>query len=138
MTKQDTIEHDAVIKAVFDDYYEAEILQIASCASCQLKKLCSVSDMAQKTIIVQKDNQKNIKTGDNVVIYLAQSKGLKAVFLGYVLPLILVISSLFITFEIIKNELISGIISIVILFPYYLILYLLRNKIENEYKFFIK
>ncbi len=138
MEQNEVIEHQAIIKEINDNNYVAEILSIAGCASCQLKKVCSVSDIKEKSILVQKRNDIDVKIGDSVTIYIAQSKGLKAVFLGYVLPLLLVFCVLAIVFLITKNEGIAGLAALLVLVPYYTILYLLRKDIEKGYKFFIK
>lgn len=138
MRKIETIEHEAIIKDVKDDNYEAEILAIASCAACQLKKVCSVSDMKEKMIVVQKEENIERKVGDKITIFIAQSKGLKAVFLGYVLPLIFVMITLISVFLITGKEGMSAIAAISVLVPYYLILYSFKEKIEEKYKFHIK
>ncbi|MBN2892625.1 MAG: SoxR reducing system RseC family protein [Bacteroidales bacterium] len=138
MDGKEIIEHEAIIKDIKEYTYEAEIIAIAGCASCQLKRVCSVSDIKEKTIIVQKENKKAINVGDKVTIYIAESKGFKAVFLGYILPFLFVLTTLIVVLFLTGNDGIAGIASITILAPYYLILYLLKDKIEKNYKFRIK
>lgn len=138
MDTSEIIEHDAIIKEINETTYSADILAKAGCISCQLNKVCSVSDMEQKTIIVQKINDRDIKIGENVSVYISQSKGLKAVFLGYILPFLIVFTTLLIVHLITKNDGIAGLASIGILVPYYFILYLLKDKINKNYKFHLK
>ena len=138
MDSTEIIEHDAIIKEINETTYSADILAKAGCISCQLNSVCSVSDMEQKTIIVQKIDDREITIGQNVSVYISQSKGLKAVFLGYILPFLMVLSTLIIVRVITKNDGIAGLASIAILAPYYFILYLLKDKINKNYKFHLK
>ncbi len=64
--------------------------------------------------------------------------GLKAVFLAYVLPLLMLLSSLFILNAILKNEGLAGLISLAGTAVYYIVLYQLRQKIEKQFNFVLK
>ena len=54
---------------------------------------------------------------------------------GYILPFFVVLSTLIIVQEITGNELISGLISLAILIPYYITLYFLRHHLKKIFKF---
>ncbi|MFC2152872.1 SoxR reducing system RseC family protein, partial [Bacteroidota bacterium] len=58
-------------------------------------------------------------------------------FLGYVLPFILVLSLLIVLTTITENEAVAGISALAILVPYYLILFLLKDKIRKKFTFTI-
>ncbi len=137
MEKKETVEHEAIIKKINKTTYEADVLVKSACISCQLKGVCSVSEMEQKRIIIQKDKNKDVRVGEKVTVFISQEKGLKAVFLGYILPFLLVMVALIIGLFITKNEGVAGILGLSVLAPYYFVLYLLKDKLEKEYKFSI-
>lgn len=137
MGKVETIEHDAFVREVKEKTIIVDVLSKSACMSCQVKGVCSVSDIAEKQVEVIKESN-NVNIGDKVTVYLAQTLGLKAVLLGYIGPFSIVLIILIIMLEITKDELISGIASIAILIPYYLTLYLLKDKISKNYQFRIK
>jgi sigma-E factor negative regulatory protein RseC len=136
MSEIKTIEHDGIVESVQSDKVNVRILAIAGCASCQLKGVCSSSDLEEKIIEVF-NNSKNYKVGEKVRVALKQSLGFRALFLGYVLPFIIVLATLIITTNIFDSEAISGLLSLSILLPYYLGLYLLRNKVQKIFTFSI-
>ncbi len=137
MKKDEVIEHEAIVKEVNEKAIIVNVLAKSACISCQLKKVCSISDFKEKSVEVLKEDNK-VKPGDKVIVYLSQDLGLKAVFLGYVLPFIIVVLTLIIFLEFTGNELASGLISLTVLIPYYLFVYLFRHKIRKRYKFKLK
>jgi len=138
MSRQATIEHEVVITGIQEKFYEAEMTVIASCAACQMKRVCSVSETDNRNIIVQKKDDIDVKIGDRVTVFISQSKGLKAVFWGYVMPFLCMFLVLIIVGSITKNDAIAGISAILTLVPYYFVLYLVKDKINEKYKFHIK
>lgn len=80
----------------------------------------------------------NVKTGDNVTVIMKQSMGFIALFLGYILPLLVVLIILIIFVILGYSELVSGLMAISSLLPYYFILYFLRNKINDKFVFSLK
>ena len=73
------------------------------------------------------------KINERVDVILKKALGLKAVFWAYVFPFILMFSTLIIASGFLK-EWLAGLISLVILVPYYLILYLLKKTLKSAFK----
>ncbi len=69
---------------------------------------------------------------------LKKSLGFKALFLGYILPFLLLVITLFTSLTITKNEGLAGLLSVGVLLPYYLGLYFFRKKISNTFIFEIE
>ncbi|MBN2662532.1 MAG: SoxR reducing system RseC family protein [Bacteroidales bacterium] len=137
MEKFETIEHDAFVKEIRDDTIIVDVISKSACMSCQVKGVCSVSDIAEKQVEVIRENN-DVQIGDKVIVFLAQTLGFKAVFLGYIAPFFIVIFILILMLQLTNNELIAGILSIGILLPYYLILFLMKDKISKKYLFRLK
>ncbi len=69
---------------------------------------------------------------------MQQSLGFRALFLGYVLPFVILVVVLFIAMEITQNDLFSGLLGLATLIPYYLILYLMKDKLQKTFAFSLK
>lgn len=79
-----------------------------------------------------------VKTGDQVWVVLKQSLGFKALFLGYVLPFILLFVILITLSPVLKSEGKAGLASLGALAIYYATLYLFREKIDKQFIFTLK
>jgi sigma-E factor negative regulatory protein RseC len=131
----DRIQHDGIIKQINADSIYVSIVSMATCASCQVKGACSASDMQEKIVEVKKEEGRSYEIGHKVTITIDQSVGTWAVLLGYVFPLILVVTSLIILTSIMVDQGSAGLISIGLLIPYYSILYFTRKFTANKFEF---
>jgi sigma-E factor negative regulatory protein RseC len=92
------------------------------------EKIVSISDSSGRF------NEKEL-----VIIEGKKSIGYNAILWAFVIPLIILISILVISLNNLKlSEIEVALSSIAALIPYYFILYLLRNKMANSFKFSIK
>ncbi|MDY7034575.1 MAG: SoxR reducing system RseC family protein [Thermodesulfobacteriota bacterium] len=137
MTVEKTIEHQGIIKEIINGVIQVSISQVSACSACHAKGVCRAGDTTDKLVdVICQDN--SYKIGDTVNIVLAESLGFKALFLSYLLPFLILISSLIITTILTNNEFIAGLTSITIIIPYYFILYLNRDKIKKKFIFKLK
>ena len=114
------------------------ILQHGACSQCHAAGLCGMSDMAEKTVEVPTDPYAFYGVGDEVEVLLKASMGMKAVWLAYFIPL-LVLLAVVLTLSALKvGEVATGISALVAVGLYYLLLYLFRDRLKNEYIFTIK
>lgn len=132
------IEHKGIVKEVGQSELKVSIVSATSCASCELKGSCNPSDIEEKIIEVPVASPTDYKKGQPVNLFYKQSLGFRALFLGYLLPFLIVISSLITVLEITHNEGIAGLTAIGLLAPYYLTLYLLKGKIKKTFAFSIE
>lgn len=110
------------------------VVSQSACASCHAKGACNSSDFEDKEIEVTGFN-KSYSPGEVVTVVFRQTQGYAAVFWGYGLPFILVLFSLITTNLLSINELLSGLIALGVLVPYYIILYFFRNTFKKVFKF---
>lgn len=128
------ITHEGIVQEVRDDNITVSFVSHPACSLCNLKNICSLADSEVKNLeIISQGN--NYHVGEKVTVVLSQSSGFRAVFLGYILPLIIVCLSLVLLLKITNNEALAGLASISMLIPYYLILWLLRGVIKKNFKF---
>ena len=132
------IEHDGIVKRIDSNELIVSILNKAACLSCQVKGACSMSEIEEKEIEIKKDPRINYEIGEKVKVYYGQELGFFALFLGYLMPFILLISILIIGKSLGYSEGAYGLASVGSLLPYYLILYLFKNRIKNTFRFSIQ
>ncbi len=135
---QDIIEHKGNIISIDNDAINVEIIAESACASCHAKGFCTISDMKEKIININKTKDSEYEIGDEVTVLMEKSSGSKAVILGYFLPFLIMFLSLVILINITDNQGLSGMLSIGLLIPYYIILYFLRDKINRKFEFKIR
>ena len=76
--------------------------------------------------------------GDEVEVVLKASMGLKAVWLSYVVPLVILLAVILSLLGLGLSEVAAGISGIVAVGLWYFSLWLFRGKLKNEYVFVIK
>lgn len=135
MQNNKQIDHVGTISDIKDEKITVSILNISACAGCHAKSACSMSDMKEKEIDII-DYSSSFKLGEEVKIVYQESLGWLALFLAYVLPFILVLITLFIATAF-TNELISGLMALGILLPYYSLLYLFKDRLKKTFSFTI-
>lgn len=132
---QNTIEHQGIIIDIDGKLAHVKIEQTSACASCHVKSVCGASDKSEK-IIDANIMDKNLKVGDQVTIIGQKSLGIQAVLLAYILPFTVIIATLFIANIFTTNELIIGTCALASLIPYFVVLRLMRNKIQAKFQFY--
>jgi sigma-E factor negative regulatory protein RseC len=128
------ITHEGIVQEVRDNNITVSFVSQPACSLCNLKNVCSLAESEVKNLeIISQEN--NYHVGEKVNVVLSQSSGFRAVFLGYILPLIIVCFTLILLLKLTNNEALAGLTSILMLVPYYLILWLLRRVIKKNFKF---
>ena len=132
----ESIEHDGIVANADDRTVTVKIVSNSACSGCHAEGFCMVSDKKEKDIIVP--GKYTVAPGDCVIVQMKKSMGYKALFIGYILPLLvfLVAMILFAAFSV--GEIYAGLGALVILIPYYLILWFFRKRIDNNFTFTIK
>lgn len=128
-----TVSHKGVVQKVNEDHVEIKIISESACAKCHVKSFCSASDMSEK--IVEAITKEVLEKGDKVEIVMEEKLGWIAVFFTFLFPFLILISTLIGILTITKDELIAGISSFLILVPYYLVLYFLRDRFKKNFVF---
>jgi sigma-E factor negative regulatory protein RseC len=130
------IEHRGIVDEVTDKGIKVKIISLSACASCHAKGACSVSDIQEKEVNVAPSG--NFKPGDQVMVIGSGSQGLQAAWWAYILPVALIMAALFITFSLTNNESLAGIMSLLILIPFYHIIRRADKAMKKRFQFTIK
>jgi len=136
MQKENTIEHSGVVKSVNNGHVVVNIVSHPACSGCLASGICDMSDQKNKEITTE--YRDDIKEGEEVLVTMNQSMGFRALFLGYLLPFIIVMTILILMTLFSFSEPVSGITAFLSLIPYYLFIYLKKEKIGRSFSFTIK
>ncbi len=137
MQAHNTIEHKGIVKKINDNSILVSIITNTSCASCEAKGTCSASELEEKEVEVKNfTGQYNV--GEQVVVFFKDSLGFRALFLGYILPFIILMIVLLTMNSLNYSEEVSGLSAIASLIPYYFIIYLTNKKLSKTFSFSIK
>lgn len=136
--RKEIIEHEAIIREIKDSVIIADFVSKSACVSCQVKGMCSTSDIQQKTLEVVKPKEQSFEIGQTITVFINQSLGIRALFFGYLLPFLVLMFTLILMLTFTKKEGLSALVSLFILLPYYSILYFNKEKISQRYNFFVK
>lgn len=132
------IEHTGCVVSVDGGHAVVKVLQTSACAACKAKKFCQSNENKEKLVDVFGVDDKTIKIGDEVTVCATASMGRKALVLAYVLPLLVLIGVLSIVLWITDNEPLACLVGIGALIPYYIVLYLMKDRIQRKFVFWIK
>jgi sigma-E factor negative regulatory protein RseC len=131
------ISHIGKIVAIDADFITVEIVAESACSSCHAAGMCGTADATHKAITVPA-TMGDWTVGQEVQVLLKRSMGFKAVWLAYAIPLAVLLAVLLGLNATGVGELASGLVAIGAVALYYLVLLLFRDKLRNEYSFYIK
>lgn len=129
------IKHNGVVDGVEEGCVRVRILQSSACSACKVAAHCNASETKEKIIEVQVADADRYQRGDSVIVVADTAVGFRASLYGYLLPLILMVVSLVAVLKITQSEGYAAVSALGILIPYYIGLYLLRNKLRNKLSF---
>jgi len=128
----DVYMHSGVISKMSGKGLIVSLDENVHCESCRAKGTCGISDSASKEVEISFPGD-SFTLNEHVNVVLKKGLGLKAVFWAYIFPFLLMITTLLITTPFLI-EWMAGLLSILILVPYYAILYTLRNVFKKTFK----
>ena len=126
------IEHEGTITDI-GRLIRVQIEQKSACGACSIRQSCVLVESEEKIVEVE-GAVGEYAIGERVVVLLEQGSGLKAVFLAYIVPLVLVLLSLVIGLRIFNREYLAGLLALGALMPFYFGLYLMRNKLKSSFR----
>lgn len=128
------ISHYANVVSSGNGKVSVQLTRFSACHNCDAKNGCGLMECQNKIITIPSPISDQFAIGENVIVYMSQNSGYWAVFLGYVLPLIIMLATLLLTYLVTESEMKSGISAIIILIPYYLWLSFNRKRWEAKFR----
>lgn len=138
MSAREDITHPGIVENVTESTVFVKILAMSACSSCHAKGMCNLAEMEEKVVEVRKESGREFRGGDKVTVTMRRSQGSKAVMLGYVVPFLVMMGMLVLVLVLTGNEGLAGLSAILVLVPYYWLLYVYRNKLKRSFSFRIE
>lgn len=90
--KDDVVKHSGIIERINGNHLQVKITQTTSCSACSIKKHCTSAESKDHLIDVYDKEATSYQVGEEVWIVGSTSMGRKAVWYGYLLPLLILMA----------------------------------------------
>lgn len=135
---ENSIRHEGTVESVDGEHIRVRILQHSACSACKVASHCSASESKEKIVDVFHYRQHHLKVGDAVIVGTSSHSVRKALLLGFGLPLLLLLLVTGVLFAAGVNEGITALAALGALIPYYIGLWIFRQRIADNIAFFIE
>ncbi len=136
MTEQ--VKHTGRVVSMTPQTTTVQILSVSACSQCRAASLCGLSEFTEKAVQVPTDPYASYGVGDEVQVVLKASMGMKAVWIGYFLPLVVLLAVALGLLALGTGEVVAGLSGLAAVGVYYLVILLLRDRLRNEYVFTVE
>ena len=134
----DIIKHRGIVEKVEGAHVVVRIVQASACAACSAKGLCNASESKEKQVDVYEAGA-SYRIGEEVVLCGSTSMGMRAVFLAFGIPMLLLLFALFVTMQVTDGDaLVSSLVALFAVVPYYLVIYFMKDKLNSTFSFTIE
>ncbi|MBR5728775.1 MAG: SoxR reducing system RseC family protein [Prevotella sp.] len=133
------ISHSGIVDSIGNDCLHVRILQASACGSCKAAAHCNAAERKEKIVDVYGiADAKAYRVGQPVNVVASTGTGMRAVVLAFVIPFVILIAVLFAGSLLTDDEGLLALVSIACLVPYYLILYMWRDKLQQKFIFYVE
>lgn len=129
------ISHSGIVESVAEGCVKVRILQTSACAACKVASHCNASDKKEKIVEVFCDDAASYQKGQEVRVTASKQVAANALLLGFGLPFLLLMLILIATLKLSGNEGVAAIAALASLVPYYLVLWLFKDRIRQRLAF---
>ncbi|MGL4852925.1 MAG: SoxR reducing system RseC family protein [Phocaeicola sp.] len=132
------IKHRGTVESIKGSHLRVRILQTSACSSCSAKGHCNAAESKEKLIDIKDTAASSYQVGQSVMIVGATSMGMQAVWLAFGVPFFLLVATLFLAMHFTGgDEAFSALAALAVLAPYYLLIYLCKNRLAKRFRFTI-
>ena len=133
------ISHSGIVESISEGCVQVRILQASACAACKVAGHCHASESKEKIVdVLNVRDASRLKVGDSVIVSASRDVANSALLLGFGVPFLILVSVLFIMLKVVSDEGLAAITAILALMPYYGMLYLMRDRIQQKIAFSIE
>ena len=130
------ISHSGVIERIESDRVQVRIIQTSACAACKVAGYCNAAESKEKLIDVFCDSvAKSLHVGQPVTVTTSGVVAAKALLWGFGLPFVVLVAVLIVVLLLTSSEGLAALCALAALVPYYLMLWLLRDRMRDELSF---
>ena len=132
------IRHEGIIDSIDGDCVHVRILQTSACAACKVAGYCNAAEAREKIVDVYHTDTNNLKPGDAVVVSTTGDVAARALLWAFGLPFVLMVSVLILVRWQTHDEGMAALSALLVLVPYYGILFLLRHRMRRKIAFILE
>ncbi len=132
------IRHEGVVDSIDAESVHVRILQTSACAACKVSGYCNAAESKEKIIDVFQPDTSSLKVGDMVVVSTSGEVASIALLWAFGLPFILMVAVLILVLWQTGDEGVAAISGLLVLIPYYVLLYCLRHRMRRQMAFTIE
>lgn len=135
---ENAIRHDGIVESIEKTHIRVRIVQTSACAGCKVASHCNASEQKVKVVDVYHADRHDLKVGDSVVVSTSTATAGKALLLGFGFPLLLLLMVLAVMLGMGGEEGTAALCALAVLIPYYIIVWLCRDRIAKTVTFRIE
>ena len=132
------ITHSGVVDSVEDGCIHVRIVQTSACAACKVASYCNAAESKEKMIDVFCDSVAAYKVGQQVTVSTSGQVAAKALLWAFGVPFILLMVVLVLVLLLTGHEGWAALSALLALVPYYIMLWLLRDRMREQLAFRIE
>ena len=129
------ISHSGIIHSIEDGCIRVQIVQTSACAACKVASHCNAAESKIKIVDVLSCDTSGYQVGQEVTVWASKDVANRALMLGFGVPFLLLICVLMIALKLFGNEGIAALVALGSLVPYYLALWLMKDRIQRQISF---
>lgn len=129
--------HNGIVTASGEGRVKVKMEVHSACSSCHAHAKCGFSESAHKEVTIDTKDWLNYPEGTNVEVIISQGRGMAAVWWAYLLPAILIIICFAVLYNL-SSELITALVTLVVVAVYYVILWFFRQRLQKRFSFRIR
>lgn len=134
----DKIKHNGTVVSIDRCKVCVRILQTSACSACKVASHCNAAESKEKIIEVSTAASADYVIGDTVVVSTSPSAVSRAMTIAFVFPFLVMVAAVLIALWITSDEILSALIGLGVLVPYYLIIYFLGERVTRGVSFEIE
>lgn len=143
------VNHKGRIETIEGNHIVVRILQTSACLHCKIAGHCNSAESKEKLVDVWTQHAEKYIVGQDVEVVMRGRVGLKAVFLAFVLPVIIAFAAIWAELQMTSpsgvwplsepyNEGVGALVGVVVFIVYYTLLYFFRDSLQKQFRFRIK
>ncbi len=129
------ISHSGRIESICDGCIKVQIVQTSACAACKVASHCNAAESKVKIVDVYVHDTGNYQVGQEVVVWASKDVANRALLLGFGAPFLLLICVLLLASRLMTEEGLAALVAIASLIPYYLALWVMKDRIRKQISF---
>lgn len=132
------IQHSGVVESVKGDCVSVRIVQTSACAACKVSGYCNAAEKKVKVVEVNCRNASSYTVGQTVMVSASGTVAFRALLWGFGVPFVVLVGVLLLVLAVTGSEGYAALAGISALGPYYLVLWLCRDRMREQLAFCIE